>query len=174
LEDDTSGTLNPTEVPAGKTILEEGQKTGKICVLRKGALDIVAKGVRVGRLHQRGALVGEISALLDQPHSASVVTAEPSEIVLLDQVRGYFKSHPAASLQMARLLAKRLNVTNEYFVNLREHFDELNKLLNESAIKNPAKKGETSILAKKATETYTNAAQHINMAVFGGMLHPLG
>ena len=174
IEDDTSGKLTSQVIPAGTVLMEEGKQTGKIWVLRRGSLDIVINGVKVGRLHEKGALVGEISALLDLPHSASVVTAEPSDIVVVEQVKGFFQSHPAASLQMARLLARRMSVTNEYFVNLREHFEELNKLLNESALRNPAKKGATNILAKKATETYTNAAQHINMAVFGGMLHPVG
>ncbi|RYH05829.1 MAG: cyclic nucleotide-binding domain-containing protein, partial [Alphaproteobacteria bacterium] len=52
-------------------LVQEGQKTGKLYVLKSGDLEIVRDGSLVASLGEAGAIVGEMSVLLDQPHTAT-------------------------------------------------------------------------------------------------------
>ena len=66
------------EVPAGTLILHEGGKTGHLFVLLEGRLEVVKGDSVVAVLIEPGAVLGEMSVLLDQPHTATVRAASDS------------------------------------------------------------------------------------------------
>ncbi len=55
---------------AGETVLAAGSKTGQLLILRKGLVAVIKDGVETARVTDPGAVFGELSALLNQPHSA--------------------------------------------------------------------------------------------------------
>ena len=57
---------------AGETVFAEGTKTGRLLILNSGAVAIVKGGTEIATVAEPGAVFGELSALLDQPHSADV------------------------------------------------------------------------------------------------------
>ena len=59
---------------AGETVLTEGTKTGRLLILKSGAVSIVKSGTEIDQVAEPGAVFGELSALLDQPHTADVRT----------------------------------------------------------------------------------------------------
>ena len=61
---------------AGEIVLAAGSKTGRLLFLRKGAAAVIRDGIEIARVSEPGAVFGEISALLDQPHSADVRAVE--------------------------------------------------------------------------------------------------
>ena len=63
---------------AGEIVLAAGSKTGRLLFLRKGAAAVIRDGIEIARVSEPGAVFGEISALLDQPHSADVRAVETS------------------------------------------------------------------------------------------------
>ncbi len=69
---------------ADETVLAEGTKTGRLFILKRGAVSVLARGVEIARVAEPGAVFGELSALLDQPHGADVRTLEPSEFHMAD------------------------------------------------------------------------------------------
>ena len=58
---------------------------------------------------------GEMSALLDQPHTADVLTLEPSQFQVADAA-AFLVQDPAALLYVATTLARRLDGTNQAFL----------------------------------------------------------
>ena len=63
----------------GETVVAAGTKTGRLLILGKGAVTIEKAGTVIAKVTEPGAIFGEISALLNQPHTADVRTLELSE-----------------------------------------------------------------------------------------------
>ena len=63
----------------GETVIAAGTKTGRLLILRKGAVTIRKNGTMIAEVKEPGAVIGELSALLNQPHTADVQTLEASE-----------------------------------------------------------------------------------------------
>lgn len=55
-------------------MLAAGSKTGRLLILRRGAVAVVRDGIEIVTVTEPGAIFGELSALLDQPQSADVRT----------------------------------------------------------------------------------------------------
>ena len=64
---------------AGETVLAAGSRTGQLLILSKGAVAIVKDATEIAKVTEPGAVFGELSALLDQPHTADVRALEPSQ-----------------------------------------------------------------------------------------------
>ncbi|HEX4408579.1 MAG TPA: cyclic nucleotide-binding domain-containing protein [Xanthobacteraceae bacterium] len=95
---------------AGHTIFAEGTKTGKLLILKSGAVAVSKHGIEIARVADPGAIFGELSALLDQPHGADVRTLEPSELHVTDAA--HLLADPAALLYVTMILARRLDAAN--------------------------------------------------------------
>ena len=57
-------------VAAGTEVLHEGGRTGHLYVLIEGRLDVIRGDTVVASLSEPGAVLGEMSVLLDAPHIA--------------------------------------------------------------------------------------------------------
>jgi CRP/FNR family transcriptional regulator, cyclic AMP receptor protein len=102
---------------AGETVFAEGSKTGRLLILKSGAVAIVKSGAELARVTEPGAVFGEISALLDQPHSADVRTLEASEFHIADA--DHLLGDPAALLYVTMILARRLDAANRGLLELK-------------------------------------------------------
>src|SRR6516164_2168523 len=102
-------TLPLATYQAGETVLAAGTKTGRLLILRKGAVAIEKEGTVIAKVTEPGAVFGELSALLNLPHTADVRTLESSE----------FRVAPAELLYVAAILAQRLNLANQAVVELK-------------------------------------------------------
>src|ERR1700722_17165816 len=92
---------------AGETVFAEGTKTGRLLILNSGAVAIVKGGTEIATVAEPGAVFGELSALLDQPHSADVRALEASEFHVADAA-ALLGQDPAALLYVTMMLARRL------------------------------------------------------------------
>ena len=110
------------ELPQGAVLIEEGSKTGLLFVLIKGQLEVLRGGTVVAVLAEPGAVAGEMSLLLDQPHSATVRAAADSTIYEFADAASFLNEQPAVALQIARLLAQRLNVATTYLADLKTQY----------------------------------------------------
>ena len=107
---------------AGETVIAEGTRTGRLFILRKGAVSIVKAGVEIARATEPGAMFGELSALLDQAHTADVRAVEPSEFHVADAA-ALLTQDPVALLFIAAVLARRLDATNKALVELKQQIE---------------------------------------------------
>ncbi len=103
---------------AGETILSAGSKTGRLLILKDGAVTVSKNGVEIGRVEEPGAVFGELSALLDQPHTADVQALRDSLFHGADAAA--LAKNPTLVFHVAQILARRLVTGNDSLVELRE------------------------------------------------------
>jgi CRP/FNR family cyclic AMP-dependent transcriptional regulator len=109
-------------VSAGTLIIHEGGTTGHLFVLVEGRLEVVKGDTVVASITEPGAVVGEMSVLLDQPHTATVRVASDSTIYEIDDAASFLRQQPAVALLIARLLAQRLNVATTYLADIMHQY----------------------------------------------------
>ena len=98
-------------IAPGMALIEQGGRTGQLYVLKEGQLEVVRDGKHVSTIKTPGAVVGEMSVLLDMPQSATVRAITEVEFFVIDNALEVLHSHPDWLLQIARLLAQRVNAT---------------------------------------------------------------
>jgi CRP-like cAMP-binding protein len=89
---------------AGETVFAEGTKTGRLLILKSGAVSIFKGDIEFAPVAEPGAVFGELSALLDEPHSADVRALETSEFHLADATT--LLQDPVALLYVTMVLAR--------------------------------------------------------------------
>lgn len=114
---DVFATLPLATYQPGEIILTEGSKTGRLWILKKGAVAVARQGIEIAKVTEPGAVFGDISALLDTPHTADVRALEISVFHVVDAATSL--QDPAVLVHVARILAQRLNVANQTLVNLK-------------------------------------------------------
>ena len=107
----------------GIALLVEGESSGRLYVLVDGEVEVLRGDTRVMVANQPGAIFGEISTLLGEPHSATVKTVKPSTMYVIDDAEKFLQDHPNLALVVARLLAQRLSAATTYLVNLKRQFE---------------------------------------------------
>ncbi|CAN7671287.1 cyclic nucleotide-binding domain-containing protein [Bradyrhizobium sp. LjRoot220] len=109
-------------ISAGTEVLHEGGRTGHLYVLIEGRLDVVKGDTVVATITEPGAVLGEMSVLLDAPHTATVRAAQDSAIYEIDDAASFLRQQPAVALIIARMLAQRLNVATTYLADLKRQY----------------------------------------------------
>jgi CRP/FNR family transcriptional regulator, cyclic AMP receptor protein len=119
-----AGRLPERTVPAGETLLAEGTVAGMLFILAEGSVEVVKEEFQINTFSDPGAVFGEISVLLDTPHTATVRTLTPSRFYVVEQPLEFLQSAPDIALGVARLLAKRLHAMTTYLVDLKRQFED--------------------------------------------------
>jgi CRP-like cAMP-binding protein len=105
----------------GETVLAAGSKTGRLLILKKGAVAIVKGTIAIAKVTEPGAVFGELSALLDQPHTAAVHATETSQFHIADAA--LLAEDPIVLLYVAGLLARRLDGANLALIELKNQLE---------------------------------------------------
>jgi CRP-like cAMP-binding protein len=106
---------------AGETVLTEGSRTDRLLILRKGSVAIVKEGIEIARVAEPGAVFGEISALLDCPHTADVRALTTSQFHVAHPAD---LQDPAALFYVAAILARRLDGANQALIELKSEIQD--------------------------------------------------
>lgn len=99
---------------AGENVLVAGSSTGRLLFLKDGAVEVVREGTEIATVDTPGAVFGEISALLNKPHTADVYALKPSQFYVADA--SLLGSNAVALFYVATVLAKRLDRANDALV----------------------------------------------------------
>jgi CRP/FNR family transcriptional regulator, cyclic AMP receptor protein len=119
---DYCGGAGQREVSEGTVLIEQGSKTGRLFVLISGRLEVIRDERVVAVLGEPGAVTGEMSLLLDRPHTATVRAAANSMVYEIDDAASFLDRQPAVARLIARLLAQRLNVATTYLSDLMTQY----------------------------------------------------
>jgi CRP/FNR family transcriptional regulator, cyclic AMP receptor protein len=127
----------------GQIVLSAGLKTGRLLILKRGAVVVLKDSVEIAKVDEPGAVFGEISALLDQPHAADVRAVKYSEFYVANAM--LLRNDPIALLYVARVIAARLVAADSSLVEAKKQsqsgrpptLDELLRQLNEIYAKLP-------------------------------------
>jgi CRP-like cAMP-binding protein len=95
----------------GMVLIAQGERTGRLYVLRSGELEVVRDGHLVLVTRTPGSIFGEMSLLLDIAHSATVRASAETEVFVIDNALAMLEANPGWLMQIARLLAQRVNAT---------------------------------------------------------------
>jgi CRP-like cAMP-binding protein len=98
-------------IAPGMALIEQGGRTGALYVLKDGELEVVRDGKYVTSIKTPGAVIGEMSVLLEHPHTATVRAVTEVDYFVIDNAIEVLRTHPDWLLQIARLLAQRVNTT---------------------------------------------------------------
>lgn len=98
-------------IAPGMALIEQGGRTGALYVLKDGELEVLRDGKYVATIRTPGSVIGEMSVLLDQPQTASVRAVTEVDYFVIDNAIDILRTHPDWLLQIARLLAQRVNST---------------------------------------------------------------
>ncbi|MBR0937556.1 Crp/Fnr family transcriptional regulator [Bradyrhizobium jicamae] len=109
-------------LPAGTDFIHEGGKTGHLFVLVEGKVEVLRGDSVVAVISEPGAVFGEMSVLLDQPHSARVRSASDTVLYEFDDAARFLREQPAMALLIAQLLAQRLHVATTYLADLMQQY----------------------------------------------------
>ena len=111
-------TLPLATYQAGETVLTAGSTTGRLLILKEGAVEVVKEGVEIAKVTEPGAVFGELSVLLDQPHTADVRALETSQFHVADAA-ALLGQDPIALLYVATVLAQRLDGANQALIEVK-------------------------------------------------------
>jgi CRP/FNR family transcriptional regulator, cyclic AMP receptor protein len=113
----TFATLPIASLQAGETVFLSGSRTGRLMILKKGAVAVIKEGVEIAKVSEPGAVFGELSILLDQPHTADVRTLQTSEFYVATE--SLLAQDQLACIYIATVLAKRVNNANRALIALK-------------------------------------------------------
>jgi CRP/FNR family transcriptional regulator, cyclic AMP receptor protein len=116
--------LPEVQLTPGSVLLAEGEKSGKLYILIEGELEVSHGGVQIANISTAGSVFGEMSVLLDTPHTASVIAVRASRAFLVADVETFLRSAPQVLHHIAALLALRLQCVTGYLADLKRQFAE--------------------------------------------------
>lgn len=122
--EDSISSLPVIEKPAGTEIILEGEKLDRIYFLKSGHLEVTRDGIRVNLIKTPGSVLGEISILLDQASTATVLALDEVELYECTEPFVFLKEHPEVTLHMSSLLASRLALATQYLVDVKDQLKD--------------------------------------------------
>lgn len=106
-------------VAAGIVLFKEGDRDGRTFVLLDGRVEILKDGKQLAEIGVSDSFIGEVSALTGKPRYATARTVVPSTMLVVENVSELFATGSSWGLKLARVLAERLDRTNERFLHLQ-------------------------------------------------------
>ncbi len=107
-------------IAPGMVLIAQGGHTGQLYVLKSGTVEVSRDGRHVTTVRTPGAVFGEMSVLLDLPQTATVTAVTAVDYFVIDNATEVLRAHPDWLLQIARLLAQRVNTTTALLTRKEE------------------------------------------------------
>lgn len=108
----------------GEVLIEEGEAVGRLLVLVSGEVVVEHDGVAFARIDMPGAVLGEMSAVLERPASATVRAVGAVTARVADDPLGFLTARPGAALEVLRATAARLDGMTHYLVDVKRQYAE--------------------------------------------------
>lgn len=155
---------------AGEAMIAEGVWAETLFVLIDGQVEVIRRDTQVSHVDEPGSIFGEMSVLLEMPHSATVKALSDVQVYVIEDALKFLQSQPDIALHLATLLARRLYYTTTYLVDLqqqaegkRHDLDLVDKILgalvdtSETGKPARAKPGTRKKATSKATSKVPNS-----------------
>jgi CRP-like cAMP-binding protein len=97
------------ELPAGRTVIREGERGRELYVLAEGQAKITKNGRRVSTMHP-GDFFGEIALVTGIPRTTTVLTETPVRLLVVGRAdfQRLLREQPAIAGKVLESLAQRL------------------------------------------------------------------
>ncbi len=100
------------EFPTGEMLIEEGAPGTSVYVLEDGEVSITIDGTEITRVSKRGAIFGEMSALLGKSRGATVTTSKESRFYIIEDLVTFLRQNPEMSFLLLKVMAERVEKAN--------------------------------------------------------------
>jgi CRP/FNR family cyclic AMP-dependent transcriptional regulator len=107
----------------GAVLIDEGRWSGRLFVLVDGEVEVLRGGTTVATISDAGAVFGEMSVLLELPHTATVRARTNVVVRAPEDATTFLRQHPEIAFYLARLLARRLNAATTYLVDVKRQYE---------------------------------------------------
>ncbi|MFP4540070.1 MAG: Crp/Fnr family transcriptional regulator [Opitutales bacterium] len=105
----------------GETIIAEGVVDNHLYILQDGTVAIEKGGAHVTTLSEKGTFMGEISAILGEPRTCSVVAETECDILrLIQTIEEMVEHNPKLTRHLLAEMARRIKTSTEEILQ-REH-----------------------------------------------------
>ncbi len=112
-------------VAADEVVIEEGERPGRLFVLMSGEVVVEHDGVTFARIDSPGAVFGEMSAILDQPATATVRAVGEVRLRVTDAPIAFLSDRPGVALEVLRTTASRLDGMTHYLVDVKQQYADV-------------------------------------------------
>jgi CRP/FNR family cyclic AMP-dependent transcriptional regulator len=109
-------TLDP-----GAILLAEGKHDRTLCVLADGEVEILKDDFQVNTVSEPGAVFGEMSILLDSPHTATVRARTPCRVHLIEDGDAFLRENKDMAYDLLKIVAGRLQGVTTHLTNLNRY-----------------------------------------------------
>jgi CRP-like cAMP-binding protein len=109
---------------AGDVVIEQGQPLAGIYFLESGEFEVLKHGVLIAEILQKGAVLGEMSWLLETTPTATVRAITPCTCRFAADPGNFMRQNPDVTLQVATTLARRLDSLSRYLVDIKNQFKD--------------------------------------------------
>ena len=107
-------------VEPGTVLFTEGTQSRKLCILVDGKVDILVGGFLVNTVSEQGAVFGEMSILLDSPHTATVQAHQSCLVHVIEDGDTFLRSNKDMAYDLLKMVASQLQ-------GLTSHLTDLNR-----------------------------------------------
>lgn len=157
---DLAARMQQREFPAGTVIVDQESPGDSLFTIIKGRVKVVLFG-DCGRemilsILREGQIFGEMSLLDNQPRSASVITLEPTSLMVLERsaFQRHIDSHPETSMAILEEMCRRLRQADQIIGNLAllDVYGRLARLLRDLAEKDGESTPEGIMIRERPTQ----------------------
>ncbi|MGA7756295.1 MAG: cyclic nucleotide-binding domain-containing protein [Ilumatobacteraceae bacterium] len=106
----------------GEVLVAQGAPFGSIVILVAGSVSIDRDGVPLAVLDTPGAVLGEMSTVLDRPSTATVRALSDCTVLQADDGAAFLLERPDVLLDVARALATRLDNLTGHLTDVKRQY----------------------------------------------------
>ena len=92
-----------------------------LCILADGEVEILKDDFQVNTVSEPGAVFGEMSILLDTPHTATVRARTSCRVHMIEDGDAFLRSNKDMAYDLLKILAGRLQGVTNHLTNLNRY-----------------------------------------------------
>ncbi len=105
----------------GAILLAEGKRSGHLYVLIDGEAEVLKGQLQINVVAEPGAILGEMSLLLNIPHMATVRAVTPCRAHVIENGDAFLQANKEVAYELCKLLAQRLHGVTSYLADLNRY-----------------------------------------------------
>ncbi len=108
----------------GDVLMAEGERSGRLYVLVEGEVEVLKGEFQINVVCDRGAILGDMSVLLDMPHMATVRALTPCAFHMSAEGGAFLRAHKEVAYLLSQMLAQRLHGVTTYLVDIKRQYED--------------------------------------------------